>query len=270
MQKVIVERPRWGSRLRSRKTAQRIDPRLVLDEDFDSGPRRAPVSRHQKYSNEHLQPLWRFLRSNLGRPWSKVYSEIRSRLDRRGVLGNHLLDHLEWEVETRCFLDGKRITACDRLGGPAPVSGFYVHPKTGLLLEAPRRRWNRRSDGRTREVERVETADGRLFERLDGLWFQTAYATVDNERRCVLKRQCGRKRIREIESWIRNADRGKRGYERGAASVRAPGSLAYSPAFVRISLTTSPSSSANALSTLSRSASASSNSAITCARISAT
>src|SRR5690606_5409802 len=112
------------------------------DEDFDSGPRRASSARREKSFNERLEPLRRFLRSNLGRPWSKVDSEIRACLDGRGVLGRHLLDHLEWEVSTQCFLDGKRVMTLGRRGGrPAPVSGFYVHPKSGLLREAPRRRW---------------------------------------------------------------------------------------------------------------------------------
>ena len=223
MQKVIVERPRWGSRLPSRKTAQRVDPLRVLDEDFDSGPRRAPAARHEKSFNEHLEPLWRFLRSNLGRPWSKVDSEIRARLDGRGVLGRHLLDHLEWEVSTRCFLEGKQVMTLGLWGGrPSLVYGFYVHPKSGLLREAPRRHWGAGSRVR-REVVRVEHADGRLFERISGLWFETAYAADQNGGQVrVLKRQCPSKRIREIDSWIRSAERSRRGYERGADSVRVP------------------------------------------------
>lgn len=224
MKKVIVERPRWGSRLRSLKTGRKVSPQCVFDEDYDSGPRRAPASRHEKSFNEHLGPLWRYLRSNLGRPWSKVYSEIRAVIDGRGVLGNHLLDHLEWEVETNCFLEGKQVRMTTWGSGSQPVHGFYVHPKTGLLKEAPRKRYPRRAKPEPREVVRVQVGDGRLFERFEGLWFETAYRNLeDGSHRRVLKRQCASKLVRRIDEWIRRADRGKPGYKRGVASVHAPG-----------------------------------------------
>jgi len=226
MKKVIVERPRWGSRLRNLKTAQRVAPQCVFDEDHDSGPRRAPASRHEKSFNEHLGPLWRFLRSNLGRPWSKVYSEIRAVIDGRGVLGNHLLDHLQWEVETNCFLEGKQVRMWVWGSGSRPVQGFYVHPKTGLLQEAPRMRYVSRAKREPREVVRVQVGDSRLFERFDGLWFETAYRRFDDgSRRRVMKRQCASRLVRRIEGWIREADRGRRGYKRGVESVHAPGSV---------------------------------------------
>ena len=224
MQKVIVERPRWGSRRKSLKTAQRLDPRRVVDDlDFDSGPNRAPASRHEKHFNEHLQPLWRFLRSNLGRPWSKVHSEIRSRLDSRSVLGSHVLDHLDWEVATRCFLDGKQVMARS-YGAAHAVQGFYVHPKTGSLLEAPRPSWKRRRSNKTYEVSFVRHDDGRTFKRIQNLWFETFYRPVEGQPKpeLIAKRQCSAKQIREIDRWIHNADRGRRGYSRGAASIRVP------------------------------------------------
>ncbi|MEZ5365962.1 MAG: hypothetical protein R2748_27425 [Bryobacterales bacterium] len=54
------------------------------------------------------------------------------------MLGNHVLQHLRWEVETNCILDGKELLTAE---GRRKVYGFYVHPRSGLLREAPRRRW---------------------------------------------------------------------------------------------------------------------------------
>ena len=222
MAKVVVEQPRYGSRNRSLKTARKIRP-VEVHEDFDSGPVRAPARRWSKELGEHLTPLWRFLRTNLGRPWDRVYSEIRSRLDGRSVTGKHVLDHLGWEVETDCFLvDGKPMR--QGWNGPAKIHGFYVHPKTGLLLEAPRYRPPYLRPGRRWEVLFVEAADGRLFQRIKEVWYRVAYGAhpQSGKRRLVSKQQADRREIRWIDEQIAAAERGKNGYVRGARSVRSP------------------------------------------------
>jgi hypothetical protein len=219
MQKVIVERPRRGSGEPNRGTARRIRP-VEVDEDFDSGPTHASSARTDKSFNEHLKPLWRFLRSNLGRPWDKVHSEIRSGLDARGVLGNHVLDHLRWEVTVNCIQRGKELFATGPFGGISPVWGFYVDPKSGRLREAPRPRWRR--ERRRYEVRWAWGPRGERYQRIDGLWFAVEYVLVDEKPVLVSKRQCNSKKVREIASWIEAAERGKRGYVRGADSVRVP------------------------------------------------
>jgi hypothetical protein len=72
MAKIIVERPRRGAgRLRNRCKAFSEDlPRFL-------GVRRDAIRRGgEKHLNENLQPLWRYLERQVGRPWNKVYSEI--------------------------------------------------------------------------------------------------------------------------------------------------------------------------------------------------
>ena len=172
-----------------------------------------------KMFNEHLNPLWRFLRKSLGRPWDKVYSEIRSRIDGRGVLGNHVLDHLLWEVEINCILDRREV----RTAEGHRVHGFYVHPTSGLLLEAPRRSWKR--EKRRYPVRWVYGPQGERYQRFDGLWFQVEYRLEDERPVLMSKRQCNKKQVRRILSWIDAAERGRRGYERGADSVRVPHSV---------------------------------------------
>ena len=215
MQKVIVERPRWGSRMLNRGTARRIRP-VEVDEDFDSGSTRVSSAMQDKMFNEHLNPLWRYLRSNLGRPWDKVYSEIRSRIDGRGVLGNHVLDHLFCEVETNCILDGREVRTTEGLR----VYGFYVHPSSGLLLEAPRQSWKRKA--RRYPVRWVHGPRGERYQRFDGLWFQVVYRLEDERPVLASKRQCNKKQVHRILFWIDAAERGKRGYRRDADSVRVP------------------------------------------------
>lgn len=86
---------------KSMKTRKKLDPRVVYDDTVDTGPVRVKSSRTAQYSwtckgiNDYLNPLYRFLEKNHGRPWSEVYSEIRSQIDHRTLDGNHLLEHLD-------------------------------------------------------------------------------------------------------------------------------------------------------------------------------
>lgn len=222
MRKVVVEQPRYGSRNRSRKTAQKIRP-VEVHEDFDSGPVRAPSSRWEKSFGEHLTPLWRFVRRNVGRPWDKVYSEVRSQLDGRSVTGKHVLDHLGWEVTTDVVMvDGKPMH--DRWGHRTNVYGFYVDPRTGILREAPSWNAQRRREENNRSVLYVELEDGLMFQRIEDNWFRVAY--VENaqtgKRRLVWKQQASRKEVRWIGEQIQAADRGRKGYVRGTRSVKSP------------------------------------------------
>lgn len=135
MAKVIVERPRSGSRLPSLKTARRMPFGHDLD-DYDSGPSRRSMSMgspgNNKWLNEHLGPLRHFLRSNVGRPWDKVYSEISAALGQRNALVDHVFFHLEQYVTTNVEI---RDGVAYGVGNDSfwRCRDFYVHPRTGIL-----------------------------------------------------------------------------------------------------------------------------------------
>src|SRR5437763_3866561 len=94
MKKVVVERPRWGSRLRNEKFGARL--RYIPGHDYDEQPRKARGFESYgeggcgKYFTDVLGPLERFLRTNIGRPWDKVYSELCAGLDKRKTTGLHI------------------------------------------------------------------------------------------------------------------------------------------------------------------------------------
>jgi len=135
MHKVVVERERHGSTRKNRKWGQRLAS--VPDTDYDDQRKFVSSARGRQYSNNHkwftdvLGPLEGFLRSNLGRPWDKVFSELRQGLDVRKVTGRHIFDHLESMVETDCWIGTDRKVYTRPRGWE--VNGFYVHPRTGLL-----------------------------------------------------------------------------------------------------------------------------------------
>lgn len=88
MYTVIVERPRRGKRTRA--IALRL--RNALD-----GPLHLGMRAYYDYLdlNENLQPLRRYLRTQIGRPWNKVYSEICARIDRRNTEQQHIHKHID-------------------------------------------------------------------------------------------------------------------------------------------------------------------------------
>jgi hypothetical protein len=144
LDKVIIESPRRGSRSRSAKTGARL--KHEPGSEHEDQPKRLPSSRVRQYYDyrmfrDKLSPLRRYLRSNVGRPWNKVYSEISATIDRRSVSGNHLHEHIRETVPQHCFVakDGKIHMPSQFIFGPREVEGFYVHPRTGLLCWKPYR-----------------------------------------------------------------------------------------------------------------------------------
>lgn len=62
------------------------------DEDDEAPPPLKPVA---KSFYDKLAPAQRWLAAQVGRPWSKVYSELRGRFDSRTVAGRHVVeDHM--------------------------------------------------------------------------------------------------------------------------------------------------------------------------------
>lgn len=153
MSKVVTERPREGHFLPGRKTRLRIR-RYDPEKDYDDLPKRVSGSRNKHLINRQekfrrsykkvkefsdlLGPLQRFLRSKVGRPWDEVYSEMKQCLDSRKVTGQHIFDHVKWEVESDPVIgeDGKIYKSYPHYGERPLLQGLYVDPRTGLLCWA--------------------------------------------------------------------------------------------------------------------------------------
>ncbi|MEQ1820324.1 MAG: hypothetical protein ABL871_17115, partial [Terricaulis sp.] len=139
MSKVIVERPRTG---RSRAGLRPGRTRTLVDDDGEpikAKGAREPTKRPQrdKGLNETLNPLKRYLASNVGRPWDKVYSEISEHLKPTSTVQQHVRDHLQDFVATKTRTRAGVIMVTNRWGGERALSDdhclYYVHPRTKLL-----------------------------------------------------------------------------------------------------------------------------------------
>jgi hypothetical protein len=119
MHKVIVERPRYGGH-GARKGRR---PRDLEDEPAKQGMRR-PYQSDPKSLNEHLGPLRRFLRKQVGRPWNKVYSEICEGLR----AGHPLHDHVRRHLFDYVTIENRNLPRAKRR-----YRLFYVDARTGIL-----------------------------------------------------------------------------------------------------------------------------------------
>jgi len=211
MHKVIVERPRMlRSAWRSRKTALHLDTVRSSQahdagEDYDSGPGRAACSRYQKHLNENLAPLKRYLRAQVGRPWDKVYSEIRTGIPCSAV-GLHVLQHVGDFVAIDTYLEDGVVRERS-YGWFRPVRGLYVHPVTKLLRVAKtkeaRTSW-RSPQAYEQEPDFLPIARREAYEKIAGLWYFTQFRGSQPSEPgpfvLLSKKQCDRKTVRKIES----------------------------------------------------------------------
>jgi hypothetical protein len=138
MAKVIVERPRWGSRLPSRKKGYR---KYLQTHGLENLPRHEPLPGRwrgrQKSLNEHLGPMRRFLRSRVGRLWNKVHQELCEHVSFDNSVQKHILTHVFQFVEQFVELRGPEVIVSDghtwRRGRKLRAGDMYVCPKTGIL-----------------------------------------------------------------------------------------------------------------------------------------
>ncbi len=185
MGRVVIERPRRGSSHKSPKV-RHFFGRINEEGDYD-GLIRLPSSRYKIYGfapkilekefTDVLGPLRRYLQKNVGRPWDKVCAEGRKALKSGGWGVQHVWDaHFLGEVDTEVFQDRDGKVWSRERGYEHPVTGFYVHPRTGLLRYEPRPRFQTEPA----EVKRIALPDERYYVLIRGLWFIARYKPFDH------------------------------------------------------------------------------------------
>jgi hypothetical protein len=143
----------------------------------------------------------------VGRPWDKVWSEITRNLDSRSLTGQHIFDHIKWEVEQHVLLRQGGSLYCARWSEIVPVSGLYVHPTTRLLCYAAES-WRGYRGGpflkaqaalrrfgidvsKAADIRRYRVDVTRVWERRDDCWFIHTYRYVPEQLVRVITRSDG-------------------------------------------------------------------------------
>jgi hypothetical protein len=138
MDKVIVERPRIGSRAKSRKKGYR---KYIASTPMEELPKREPMlgrwRGRDKWLNEHLGPMRRFLRSNVGRPWEKIHQDLCEHISFDNAVQSHVLDHIfDFVNEHATVIRSCTVYAQWRWTGNVrklSVGEMYICPKSRIL-----------------------------------------------------------------------------------------------------------------------------------------
>lgn len=170
MDKVIVERPRIGSRDPSRKKGYRKYVQSTAVEDLPgTEPMLGRWHGRSKCLNENLAPMRRFLRSNVGRPWNKVHQELSEYVSFANPVQSHVLDHVydyvhkHVEVDDSCTVYSNQ---CDWWRRRKLEEGdMYVCPTTGILKAVRRNR-------RRRQPTKVSGGEFTQYLFRDNAWWE--------------------------------------------------------------------------------------------------
>jgi hypothetical protein len=177
MAKVIVERPRVGSRLKSRKKGYQ---KYLQQADFTHLPRVEPMLGRwrgmQKWFNEHLGPMRRYLRSQGGRPWNSIYKDLREHVRFDNVVQKHVLTHVFDYVHLEVRIENDRVVNESEwrrniVLGPGEM---YVCPRSGILkVVRPRREF--------RPKRRVQFVPLVQFHFRDNTWWEVRLRERPNQ-----------------------------------------------------------------------------------------
>lgn len=215
LDRIVIERPRGGLRLSSRKikghrkNLQKITE--IASTDGLLSPYLIKMRGKTKYFSDHLGPIRRWLHSKVGQPWDIVYNELCQRIDTKTLCGQHLIFHV-WQFVER------EVDLID--GVPFHKNGYryfgwrgkalYVHPETGILCKVesePRKPAEKPSD-------RLIIDNYHEYRKLNDIWFLVTFQDEPPEVEvqgihpgeyyywhrgyAVSKRQCNKKEIKYI------------------------------------------------------------------------
>jgi len=215
MAKVIVERARVGGgcKPKDRRERQRMTEREEMP--YREKIRHA-LSRHynRKQLNENLRPLYNWLESQVGRPWDKVYSEMRERIDLRSATQLHIAQHAygaggrfgHVELHVEELPDGRVIEKTGTYRSTVDrrelyYGRLYVCPRTGLLKMYRRNRSTRYVYRRPEEPKQqvcVVASEKLCYMKRGATWFALTLAQLPTDMETVEVDGVRTSRVRQV------------------------------------------------------------------------
>lgn len=150
----------------------------TLDEAPTQEPMRPRVGGwNLKENHDWVTPVKRYLRSQVGRLWNDVFSDICAVNDPRSKTQYDLREYIRYAVHTNVVLvDGEP----QDTDGHSIWRDHWVHPDTGILMAAPeykRRRWS----GWRKKFDQVPIDATQKYVRVKGLWYLVTFAPFTRE-----------------------------------------------------------------------------------------
>lgn len=181
--KVVTERPRAGSWRNYKNSGYRARDRREEEESaVKYRAMKAGTSSRwgEKEFRDLISPLYRLLRSSVGKDWDNFYSQISVNLPIQGLQGFHIrTQHLDKMVCVRPWFEGGVYSEPPKYSRRPTEFGtndFYVDV-AGILREGktPVPRYTR---PRPKPQPIIKTSDGRPCEKIDGIWYAMVYREV--------------------------------------------------------------------------------------------
>ena len=163
--------------------------------------------RRRPHFSENLAPLYRYLRKQVGRPWDKVYSEIRTFVNADTAVQFHILQHLYdrlavtvWEDAQGNLWNKGRGRGPERLDQRWYRQMLYVCPRTGLIRRVPE---PRHQQPKSMPLDCLPASGpDHEYRQLGGQWYEVWWGMVQQNttwvRAIVRKRQLGYKELRNL------------------------------------------------------------------------
>lgn len=180
--KLLCEHERIGSSAKFKLWRSKV--KNTYFKDPENTPNRLSTGKIYGYEtksfSENLNPLWGFIRKNVGRKWDDVYSEICKTFDKRSVINQHILSHLNGFVATKVFEEDGKFFERSKYYHKMSVDSYeyFVHPKTGILTKSNYKSYNiiakENEDQRKKELLKIKRVKDSLTEahRIDGIWYE--------------------------------------------------------------------------------------------------
>lgn len=147
--------------------------RLEQKTPIEELPFREKISRkyqqgyESKCSNLNWRTMRRWLRSQVGRPWNDVFSELSKN-------PHYIREWIDLQVEiSTIIIDGE---ICDTRGLPIRANGrdeLYVHPDTGILCVAKTKKrksckWNPYNNA----PKGIKVDEETQYHKICGIWYE--------------------------------------------------------------------------------------------------
>jgi len=179
---VIIDRPRTGGN--GGKSVPGKGYKKKLRKAGEDAPRKESMMTpylkfgdRPKSLNEHLSPLYKYIRKQVGRPWNKVHSEICKNLSVRSAVKSHVRDHAEQYVEQDVVMVGKRAhhkvgSRYRWNGGELNAGELYVNPNTGLLCIQKAQKVQKKP----KPITTLPSEDKlRQYRQIKGIWYEVVF-----------------------------------------------------------------------------------------------
>lgn len=180
MEKLFFERPRRGGgweRPPTRKSRNTEDAPA-------SESMQKPLGGRRRHTRENFAPMENFLQGQIGRPWDKVYSEIRASVKMNNSIQQGFADFLRhYVVQNVTIVDGKVHGTSRRYSSEnkeLPHGHLYVCPKSGLLKKYRMSRIDKKGLSLDRKVfHRISKSMGAY--KIEEIWYEITLSPLPPE-----------------------------------------------------------------------------------------